>query len=133
MVAFYDDFVTKAAEGAARSGRRSTRSPRGACGPAKRRWKGLVDKLGGFDVALAVAKERAKIAASQEVPLVVLPERKGLFETFMERQEEDPDEEAHLGAMLRQLPRDARALLEAALALQDRGPIARVPFELRFR
>ena len=34
---------------------------------------GLVDALGGLDRAVALAKERAKIAASQDVEVVVYP------------------------------------------------------------
>ncbi len=40
-------------------------------------------------MALALAKERAKIGKDQEVSLVILPEAKGLLETILERQEDD--------------------------------------------
>ena len=95
--------------------------------------QGLVDKLGGFDVAVDSAKARAHIAKGQEVTLVVLPARRGWFETFMERQEDDPEGAASAQLLLRGLPKDARSLIEAAASLSDRGPIARLPFALRFR
>jgi protease-4 len=134
MVAFYEDFVGKAAQG-----RKKTRDEIHEVAQG-RVWTGaealehgLVDKLGGLDVALESAKTRAKIAKGQEVALVVLPERKGWFETLMERQEEDPEGAAEGARLVRVLPRDLRSLLEAAVALSDRGPIARLPFELRVR
>jgi protease-4 len=45
---------------------------------------GLVDELGGLDRALALAKERAKIAAGSEVELVVFPPKKSFFEVVSE-------------------------------------------------
>ena len=45
---------------------------------------GLVDELGGLDRALAIAKERAKIAPGSEVELVVYPPKKSLFEVVSE-------------------------------------------------
>ncbi len=45
---------------------------------------GLVDELGGFDKALAVAKDKAKIAASQDVAVVVFPAPKSAFDRFFE-------------------------------------------------
>ena len=134
MTAFYDDFVGKAAEGRGKTWEEIHAVAQGRVWTGTEALaQGLVDKLGGLDAAIESAKLRAKIAKGQEVSLVVLPERKGWFETIMERQDENPDEATYLGSMLGRLPRDARALLEAAVALQDRGPIARVPFELRFR
>jgi protease-4 len=85
---------------------------------------GLVDHLGGLDVALAVAKERAHIGKDQEVRLVELPERKGLLETLLERQEDGVE------AML---PRDLRAMLRLGTLLRDGQPLARLPFDLQIR
>jgi protease-4 len=45
---------------------------------------GLVDELGGFDKALAVAKEKAKVAAGQDVAVVVFPAPKSAFDRFFE-------------------------------------------------
>jgi len=128
-VAFYETFVTKAAEG-----RKRTRAEIEAVAQG-RVWTGrealdggLVDALGGLDAAVAVARERANIPASQDVQLVVLPEPKGFFEALMERQEDD----VHVRA-LGPLGRRAASLLRWGLALSDSGPIARLPFELRIR
>jgi hypothetical protein len=84
-----------------------------------------VDKLGGFGDAVEVAKQRAGIAKGQDVALTILPARKGLFETLMERQEEGQLEVA--------LPDDMRATLRFVALLRDGAPMARLPFELRVR
>jgi protease-4 len=41
---------------------------------------GLVDELGGLERALALAKQRARLAPDAEVELVVYPPRKSLLE-----------------------------------------------------
>ena len=43
---------------------------------------GLVDELGGLDVAVRIAKQRAKIPADEDVELVTYPRRRSLFETL---------------------------------------------------
>lgn len=43
---------------------------------------GLVDALGGLDEAVALAKERAKIPADQDVEIVVFPPRRSLYEVL---------------------------------------------------
>ena len=45
---------------------------------------GLVDEIGGFDRALSLAKEKAKIAAGQDVAVVVFPPQKSAFDRFFE-------------------------------------------------
>ena len=73
-----------------------------------------------------VAKEKAGLPPDQDVTLVVLPARKGLFELLFERQE---DAEV---ATARVLPPQALALLRWAASVTP-GPIARLPFDLRVR
>ena len=46
---------------------------------------GLVDALGGFDVALKLAKEAAKIPAGDDVQLVVFPRKKSFFEALTQK------------------------------------------------
>jgi protease IV len=127
MVSFYEEFVRKAAEG-----RKMTYEDVDAVAQG-RVWTGaealehgLVDKLGGMDVAVAVAKERAKIDADDEVTLVLVPERKGLIETILERQEDEVGESA-------MLPKDLRAFLRWARHLGDGQIAARLPFDLSIR
>ena len=46
---------------------------------------GLVDQLGGLQVAVAVAKQRARIPAEEEVELVVYPPRRSFYEVLSEQ------------------------------------------------
>jgi protease IV len=127
MSAFYEEFVTKAAEG-----RKKTYAEIDAVAQG-RVWTGsealthgLVDRLGGLEVALGVAKERARIDKDQEINVVVLPERKGLLETILERQEDNAEAMAVLPADLRRIARWVRALAAG-------DTLARLPFDLQVR
>jgi len=125
MTAFYREFVTKAAEGRHKSYQQVDEVAQGRVWTGREALEhGLVDRLGGLDVALSLAKERAGIGKDQEVRLVVVPERKGLLETLLERQEEGVE------ALL---PPDVSALLRWAEVLGDGRPAARLPFDLRVR
>lgn len=125
-VAFYETFVEKAA-----AGRRKSQDALEAVAQG-RVWTGeealaagLVDVLGGMDVALRVAKERARIPKGQDAVLVVMPERRGVLETILESREED--------VLARALsPRVATALRWVS-SLAGEGPIARIPFDLAVR
>ncbi len=122
--AFYTTFVTKAAEG-----RRKTKEEIEAVAQG-RVWSGsdalaagLVDQLGGLDVAVSVARKKARITG--EAGVVVYPAKKGLFDLLLERQDED--------VALRLLGPRAGSLLRWMSALGEGGPIARLPFELSVR
>jgi protease-4 len=124
MVSFYNDFVAKAAEGRKKSVEEVGGLAQGRIwSGAEAKKNGLVDRLGGLDVAVQLAKEKARL--SGEVELVVLPERKGLLETLMEREEES--------AVETRLPREVRAIFKWVRLLAQTGPVARLPFELRIR
>jgi protease-4 len=126
MEAFYEDFVSKAAKGRKKTYEEIHDVAQGRVWTGAEAHRiGLVDKLGGLDVALAEAKQRARIAKDQDVVLVILPERKGFWETLMERQEEGNLETA--------LPADARSLLAWVSRLNGDGLLARLPFELTIR
>ena len=47
--------------------------------------RGLVDRLGGLDVAMAAAKERAGIDAEDDVEVVVYPRRRSVYEAFSDQ------------------------------------------------
>jgi protease IV len=127
MVSFYDEFIKKAAEGRKKSYEDVDAVAQGRVWTGNEALRhGLVDKLGGLDVAVGLAKERAKIAQDQEVNLVLVPERKGLLETILERQEEEVGESAMLPGELRDFLRWARYLGDGQLA-------ARLPFDLKIR
>jgi protease IV len=126
MASFYGDFVTKVAKGRGKSYEDIDRVAQGRVWTGAEALKvGLVDRLGGLETALDLAREKASIGKDEELSLVVLPERKGVFETFLERQEESA------GGAVRILPPDVRAILRWASVLTGREPIARLPFELR--
>lgn len=83
MQATYDTFVEKAAQG-----RNTTPEKIDAVGQG-RVWTGqqakqlgLVDELGGLDRAVAIAKQRAKIAQDADVELVVYPPKKSFYDLF---------------------------------------------------
>jgi len=81
---------------------------------------GLVDEIGGFDRAIAVAKDLAKIPASASVHIVRYPEEKSLFEQLLQR-EKDLTESRSLDEM-------ARRIVGVMEPVQ-----ARVPYELHIR
>jgi protease-4 len=127
MVAFYEEFVRKAAAGRNMSYQDVDAIAQGRVWTgAEALERGLVDKLGGLDVAVAVAKERAKIDPGDEVALVLVPERKGLLETLLERQEEEVGQSTFL-------PAELRGFLRWALHVGDGRIAARLPFDLKVR
>jgi protease-4 len=123
MVSFYKDFVTKAAEGRHKTYEDVDSLAQGRVWTgAEAQRNGLVDRLGGFAVALDLAKEKAKIGKGEEVRLLILPEHKSIFEQLLERQDD---------GLQTALPADVRALLRWAGMLGDGQPLARLPFEVR--
>jgi len=93
----------------------------------------LVDEVGGFDRAVAIAKERAKIPADERVQLVPYPRPRSLFELIMER-----SQGAQLGlfsgSLPPQMPPQMTETLRAfSLArLLSGRPVALMPFKLEF-
>lgn len=124
-VAFYEDFVRKVAEGRKKSYEEIDAVAQGRVWTGVEALKhGLVDRLGGLDVAIDVAREKAKITES-DVNVVVMPPKKSFFETIWERQQEDELEAV--------VPREIRTFLSWTRAIVGDGPIARLPFDLQFR
>ncbi len=123
--AFYEDFVRKVAEGRGKSREEIDAVAQGRVWTGEEALaQGLVDRLGGIEAAIAVARERAKLG-DEEVALVVLPERKGFFETLWERRQEE--------GMEASLPSDLRSALVWLRRMGGDGPLARLPFDLRVR
>ena len=128
MQATYDAFVEKAAAGRNTTPERIDAIAQGRVWTGKQAKElGLVDELGGLERALAMAKDRAKIAPGSEVELVVFPPKKSLFEVVSEpwgRSDSDATLSALLGV------RNARAVdaVTAPLRLFRRGePLALMP------
>ena len=126
--AFYDQFVEKVA-----ASRRKTPEEIDAIAQG-RVWTGrqakdlgLVDALGGLDKAVAIAKERAKIPAGEQVDLVVYPPRRSFYDLFMTSLS-GMDEQAQLAALLGIRDRRAVGTLTAPLRLFRPGePLALMP------
>lgn len=77
---------------------------------------GLVDELGGFNRAVAVAKELAKIDPNSRVELVEYPKRTTFFDTLFG---EDDDEEEALAKLYRQLKSDIKNEIWAEILGQN--------------
>jgi protease-4 len=91
---------------------------------------GLVDALGGFDVALKLAKEAAKIPAADEVNLVVFPRKKSFFEALTRKMPDNSERDvwARLAVDLATTLRPAIAVLrDLGLAHSARGVLTMPP------
>ena len=90
-VAFYETFVAKAAEGRKKTPQEIDAVAQGRVWTGEEALAaGLVDALGGLDAARAPSRGSGPASPKgQEVQIVVLPQRKGLLETLLERQDED--------------------------------------------
>ena len=86
MQGFYENFVEKAAESRKTTPERIDAVAQGRVWTGRQaREHGLVDALGGLDVAVRIAKERAHIPASEDVELVAYPARRSLYETISDQ------------------------------------------------
>jgi protease-4 len=82
---------------------------------------GLVDEIGGFDRAIAVAKQLAGIPASESVRLVRYPQEKSLLEQLVEREKNDLTQSRSLEEMAQHIA----GMMEPVQA--------RIPYELHIR
>ena len=90
--------------------------------------RGLVDRLGGLDVAIAAAKERAGIDADDDVEVVVYPRQRSVYEAFSD-QFGGSGVTGALSAILGRGPARAVAAATAPGRLFRRGePLALMPF-----
>lgn len=90
---------------------------------------GLVDELGGFDKALAIAKEKAKIAVGQDVAVVVFPAPKSPFDRLFE----EADAWEGMTANIRLSPEALAARLRERLVGQSTTVWARLPYGFEIR
>ncbi|MEO8359351.1 MAG: S49 family peptidase, partial [Vicinamibacteria bacterium] len=90
---------------------------------------GLVDELGGFDRALALAKEKAKISANQDVAVTIFPAPKSAFDRFFE----EADGWNGIAAEARLTPEEMAAKLRQRVLLQSRTVWARLPYGFEIR
>ena len=90
METVYKDFVGKAAAGRSTTFDAIDEVAQGRVWTGRQaKALGLVDELGGLETALSIAKKQAGFAADDEIPLIVLPKAKPIFEELMERMLED--------------------------------------------
>lgn len=126
MEGFYAEFVTKAAAGRKKKPVEIDAVAQGRVWSGRSALEiGLVDRLGGLDEALDLAREKARIGADEAIAIVVLPERKGFFDMLMEQ----PDEAAGLG----RLGAELQQALVRADRLFDGRPLALLPYQLTIR
>jgi protease-4 len=131
MQAFYDQFVEKAAQARKVTPEKLDAIAQGRVWTGRQAHKiGLVDELGGLPRAIAIARERAKIPADQEVGIVVYPAKPSFFEALSHPFGQS--EESRTNALLAALPAGERRILRdlaAPLRLLRRGdPLALMPY-----
>ena len=81
MQATYDTFVEKAAQGRNTTPEKIDAIAQGRVWTGRQaKQLGLVDELGGLERAVAIAKQRAKIAQDTEVELVIYPPKKSFYD-----------------------------------------------------
>jgi protease-4 len=86
MQGFYENFVEKAAESRKMTPEQVDAVAQGRVWTGQQaREHGLVDALGGLYTAVTIAKERARIAADEDVELVAFPPRRSLYEALREQ------------------------------------------------
>jgi protease-4 len=128
MQATYDTFVEKAAAGRNTTPERIDAVAQGRVWTgAQAKQIGLVDELGGLERALALAKQRAKLAPDSEVELVIYPGRKSIYDLV--RNPFGASDQANAVGVLLGI-RDSRPLqsLTAPLRVFRRGePLAIMP------
>ena len=132
---FYDQFVERVAESRHSTPEKIDALAQGRVWTGRQaKQNGLVDELGGLDRAVAVAKQRAKIAADSDVEIVVYPPRKSFYELLSDQFSGSSEiQAAAAGSWLRAtLSRDeieALRILRGPFALFRRGEIlALMPF-----
>jgi protease-4 len=95
---------------------------------------GLVDALGGLDRAVALAKERAKIAADQDVEVVVYPPAKSFYELLTDEMSGGAEAavvDAWMSSRLSSAEIEMIRTLRGPAALFKPGePLALMPFRL---
>ena len=90
---------------------------------------GLVDELGGFEKALSIAKEKAKIASGQDVAVVIFPAPKSAFDRFFEEADGWDD----MTARTRLSPEALASRFRERVLKQSRTVWARLPYGLEVR
>jgi protease-4 len=130
LQAFYDQFIEKVAASRKMKPEAVDAIAQGRVWTGRQAKNlGLVDALGGLDRAIAIAKERAKIAPTQNVEIVTYPPRRGLFDVLNDSFGGGADQRLGLAALLGFSDRRAIGVLTAPMRLFRRSePLALMPF-----
>jgi protease-4 len=84
--AYYDGFVARVAKGRKKDPKVIEPLAQGRVWLGAQAAKnGLVDEIGGFDRAIALIKEKAKIPSKDKITLVAYPQKKTLMELLLNR------------------------------------------------
>jgi protease-4 len=125
LQAFYDQFIEKVATSRHTTPEKIDAVAQGRVWTGRQaKENGLVDVLGGLDAAVAIAKQRAKLAADSEVELVVYPPRKSFYEIFSDQFGGASDQiavSAWLTANLSKGELEALRVMRGPLAMFRRG------------
>jgi protease IV len=132
LQAFYDSFVEKVAQSRHTTPEKIDAIAQGRVWTGHQaKENGLVDSLGGLDTAVAIAKQRAKLAADAEVELVVFPPRKSFYELLTEQFSGASDQAAMSRWLTSNLSKgelDALRIMRGPLTMFRRGePLALMP------
>jgi protease-4 len=132
LQAFYDSFVEKVAQSRHTTPEKIDALAQGRVWTGHQaKENGLVDALGGLDTAVAIAKQRAKLAADAEVELVVFPPRKSFYELLTEQFSGASDQAAMSHWLTSNLSKgelDALRIMRGPLTMFRRGePLALMP------
>jgi protease IV len=133
LQSFYDQFVEKVAASRHSTPEKIDAIAQGRVWTGRQgKQNGLVDELGGLDRAIAIAKQRAKIAADSDVELIVYPPRKSFYELLSDQftgTGESVAVSAWLNANLSAGEIEALRLMRGPFAMFRRGePLALMPF-----
>jgi protease-4 len=136
LQAFYDQFVEKVADSRHSTPEKIDAIAQGRVWTGRQaKQNGLVDELGGLDRAVAIAKQRAKIAADSDVELVVFPPRKTFYGLMSEQfggsseAVESAAVASWLNANLSKGELQALRIMRDPFAMFHRGePLALMPF-----
>jgi protease-4 len=127
LQAFYDQFIEKVATSRHTTPEKIDAIAQGRVWTGRQaKQNGLVDALGGLDTAVALAKQRAKLAADSEVELVVYPPRKSFYEIVSDQFGGASDRlavSAWLSANLSKGELDALRLMRGPLATFRQGEL----------
>jgi protease-4 len=129
----YEDFTTKVAEGRGLPKEKVLEIAKGRIWTGEQAKElGLVDELGGFDVALRLAREAAKIPESEDIHLKQFPPKKSPVEAILAKLqgEEKESSESRVAASVLRLAERMRPLINQLRLAGAFGPPG--PLEMRW-